>query len=87
MSIGDFPECLSQRILVGIILAGRLGVGEGFAVLAQTELAKSSLRTLEIGSTYTCIGVPQVHVDLFLCEPNDRQIDRRMEEQDKKTII
>ena len=25
MSIGDFPESLSQRILVGIILAGRLG--------------------------------------------------------------
>ena len=26
MSVGDFPEVLSQRILVGIILVGRLGV-------------------------------------------------------------
>ena len=26
MSIGNFPECLSQAILVGIILVGRLGV-------------------------------------------------------------
>ena len=26
MSIGDFPECLSQAILVGIILVGRFGV-------------------------------------------------------------
>ena len=26
MSIGNFPEMLSQRILVGIILVGRLGV-------------------------------------------------------------
>ena len=26
-SIGDFPESLSQQILVGIILVGRLGVG------------------------------------------------------------
>ena len=27
MSIEDFPEVLSQRILLGIILVGRLGVG------------------------------------------------------------
>ena len=27
MSIGDFPESLSQLILVGIILVGRLGIG------------------------------------------------------------
>ena len=27
-SIGDFPECLSQAILVGIMLAWRLGVSE-----------------------------------------------------------
>ena len=26
MSIGDFPETLSQAILVGIMLVGRLGV-------------------------------------------------------------
>ena len=26
MPIGNFPEVLSQRILVGIILVGRLGV-------------------------------------------------------------
>ena len=26
MSVGDFPESLSQAILVGIILVGRLGV-------------------------------------------------------------
>ena len=26
LSKGDFPEMLSQRILVGIILVGRLGV-------------------------------------------------------------
>ena len=26
MSTGDFPEIMSQRILVGIILVGRLGV-------------------------------------------------------------
>ena len=26
MSIGDFPESLSQQILVGIMLVGRLGV-------------------------------------------------------------
>ena len=26
MPIGDFPESLSQRVLVGIILVGRLGV-------------------------------------------------------------
>ena len=26
MSIGDFPECLSQAMLVGIMLVGRLGV-------------------------------------------------------------
>ena len=26
MSTGDFPEILSQRILAGIILVGRLGV-------------------------------------------------------------
>ena len=26
MSIGDFPEMLSQQLLVGIILVGRLGV-------------------------------------------------------------
>ena len=26
MSIGDLPEILSQQILIGIILVGRLGV-------------------------------------------------------------
>ena len=26
MSVGNFPEVLSQRILVGIVLVGRLGV-------------------------------------------------------------
>ena len=28
MSLGSFPESLNQGILVGIILAGRLGVGK-----------------------------------------------------------
>ena len=36
MSIGDFPESFSQRILVGIILVGRLGAeaneGRGVAI-------------------------------------------------------
>ena len=27
--LGNFPEMLSQQILVGIILVGRLGVAEG----------------------------------------------------------
>ena len=31
MSMGNFPECLSQSILVGIILVGRLGVGRRIA--------------------------------------------------------
>ena len=29
MSIGDFPEILSQTILVGIMLVGRFGVVQG----------------------------------------------------------
>ena len=29
MSAGNFPESLSQTILAGIILVGRLGVGRG----------------------------------------------------------
>ena len=29
MSIGDFPESLSQAMLVGIVSVGRLGVGHG----------------------------------------------------------
>ena len=33
MSIGNFPESLSQQILVGIILVGRLGVGAQFGAL------------------------------------------------------
>ena len=31
MSTGDFPESLSQGILVGVILLGRLGVDPEFA--------------------------------------------------------
>ena len=38
MSIGDFPEILSQAILVGIILVGRLGV---VRMLQESELRKS----------------------------------------------
>ena len=35
MSIGKFPDILSQAILVGIILVKRLGVGVEFAVPVQ----------------------------------------------------
>ena len=52
MSIGDFPECLSHAILVGIMLVGRLGVapllcppwegGRGAPSCSRHALAKSS---------------------------------------------
>ena len=35
MSIGNLPESLSQAMLVGIILVGRLGVGGGGPVRSQ----------------------------------------------------
>ena len=41
MSIGNFPEVLSQRILVGIILVGRLGV-------RRNEIGTPSVR--QVGS-------------------------------------
>ena len=36
-SIGNFPEILNQAILVGIILAGRLGVHVCFAEVHHEE--------------------------------------------------
>ena len=52
MSIGDFPDKLSQQILVGTILVGRLGVPRyGRAVRARTRLilAPGGRRTSGIG--------------------------------------
>ena len=40
-SIGDFPESLSQQILVGIMLAGRLGVT---ITTMTTTITTTSLR-------------------------------------------
>ena len=40
MSIGDFPENLSQAMLVGMMLVGRLGVV--VIVIAETRLAQTS---------------------------------------------
>ena len=37
--IGDFPESLSQAILVGIILVGRLGVDSRYGQSADWEAA------------------------------------------------
>ena len=42
MCIGDFPESLSQAILVGIMLVGRLGVQGGFAMLTQSRLTQKT---------------------------------------------
>ena len=39
MFIGNFPEVLSQAILVGIILVGRLGVPIGLELAGPPELA------------------------------------------------
>ena len=38
MSIGDFPESLSQAILVGIILVGRLGAQDGQPLPVQRSV-------------------------------------------------
>ena len=52
MSIGDFPEILSQRILVGIIFVQRLGVEVSWGcegvwdVRAPTRAHSSSTRGL-----------------------------------------
>ena len=43
MSIGDFPEGLSQAILVGIILAGRFGVTYVYYGLCSWSRAASYL--------------------------------------------
>ena len=41
MSIGDFPESLSQAMLVGILLVGRLRVGGGSAATSCTNRKRS----------------------------------------------
>ena len=51
MSIGDFPESLSQAILVGIMLVGRLGV---YASTMQLALvAPGELQALHEDSSAT----------------------------------
>ena len=47
--MGDFPECLSQRILVGIILVGRLGVSNMSSCVSTSR--SSAYRTLSVCST------------------------------------
>ena len=45
MSIGDFPESLSQAILVGIMLVGRLGACHNFKwmrALSGAEVGQDS---------------------------------------------
>ena len=37
MSIGNCPESLSQRILVGMILVGRLGVATSAVAAMRTQ--------------------------------------------------
>ena len=44
MSLGNFPERLSQAILVGIILVGRLGVAAEGAVWRCHPLLRTSIR-------------------------------------------
>ena len=47
MSIGDFPESLSQAILVGRFLAGRLGVsGTALSRLSQVSASVSHLERM-----------------------------------------
>ena len=46
MSIGDFPEMLSQAILVGIILVGRLGVSPRIEVALQVRENGARTRAL-----------------------------------------
>ena len=43
MSIEDFPESLSQRILAGIILAGRLGICEGYGQISKVQSGQMGL--------------------------------------------
>ena len=80
MSMGDFPESLSRRILVGIILVGRLGVillhlrlstvegvadGEGLNMLG--ELRKTFRRFSERHGyiTSACWGAPKDFPEIF----------------------
>ena len=48
MSKGDFPEMLSQRILAGIVLVGRLGV------IAEENDAPRHTSHDDVQSTWMC---------------------------------
>ena len=49
----NFPECLSQAMLVGIILVGRLGVCHPWAPRLRTRTS-SRARTLKISEAQKC---------------------------------
>ena len=53
-SIGDFPECLSQGILAGIILAERLGVGDLRLAVTRGWPAAEPKTIADLGGT-TCL--------------------------------
>ena len=54
MSIGDLPECLSQAILVGIMLVGRLGV---FSPMCKISLLSLLLLSLLLVVVLLCMYI------------------------------
>ena len=68
MSIGEFPESLSQRILVGISLVGRLGVpawfGKTIRVLRRTCRVPEHLNVYMYIYIYTYI---HTYIHVFIC--------------------
>ena len=69
MSMGNFPDILSQQILVGIILVGRLGppgrVGQGERVAGTGEGLGDSPERGQPG-LYRASGHQGVHFDAAL---------------------
>ena len=73
MSMGNFPESLSQGILVGMILVGRLGVALGWARGQDVMTGQASCQSGsegEIGWHYlsnaTCLMRPRLFHALYI---------------------
>ena len=65
MSLGNLPESLSQRILVGIILVGRLGVACGLAAHRQILYCLTLYIYIYI-HIYICIIIMYIYIYMYM---------------------
>ena len=73
MSIGNFPESLSHQILVGIILAGRLGVHDAYEYTTGRPGEAREARALAVlalrAGTFRRRPALCLHFSICACHP------------------